>query len=187
MFGIEKKMISSEVPIELQDYLEDPSAYENLMALEYQKNSITEEDCLSSGYTKIKWEEIEIPVVQTVDQFPPPQDRDIVGKQMEKLVGSTIKHAWQAVKPPIQTIASIANIGPIPDMIQSVIDAVDAIVKIASKVIPEEKLDEMLAQKLLAQERAQGEADKASKKKKKKKHNHRQGLGDRISDAAEQA
>lgn len=56
------------------------------------------------------------------------------------------------IKPPINTVASIANIGPIPDMIQSIIDAIDAIVKIASKVIPEEKLDEMLREKLMAQE-----------------------------------
>lgn len=46
-------MISSEVPITLEDYRADPSQYENLMAIEYQKNDLTEEDCLSSGYTKI--------------------------------------------------------------------------------------------------------------------------------------
>ena len=49
-------MISSEVAITLEDYRADPSQYENLMAIEYQKNDLTEEDCLSSGYTKIQWE-----------------------------------------------------------------------------------------------------------------------------------
>ena len=49
-------MVSSEVPITLDDYRADPSQYENLMTIEYQKNDLTEEDCLSSGYTKIQWE-----------------------------------------------------------------------------------------------------------------------------------
>ena len=56
MIEIQKNMVSSEVPITLEDYRADPSQYGNLMAIEYQKNDLTEEDCLSSGYTKIKWE-----------------------------------------------------------------------------------------------------------------------------------
>ena len=56
MTEIQKNMVSSEVPITLEDYRADPSQYGNLMAIEYQKNDLTEEDCLSSGYTKIKWE-----------------------------------------------------------------------------------------------------------------------------------
>ena len=60
---------------------------------------------------------------------------------MEKLVGTTIKAAWQAVQPPIKVVAGIANIGPIPGMIQAIVDSVDAIVKIASTPIPEKKLD----------------------------------------------
>jgi hypothetical protein len=36
---------------------------------------------------------------------------------MEKVIGSVIKPAWQMVAAPIQTIAGIANIGPIPGMI----------------------------------------------------------------------
>jgi len=94
MFGIQYVMVSSEVPIEMEDYLEDPLAYENLMALEAQKNYITEEDCLSSGYTKVKWEKQAIPVAEVQTEYPPPQDRDVVGKAMEKLVGSTIKRTW---------------------------------------------------------------------------------------------
>jgi hypothetical protein len=47
---------------------------------------------------------------------------------MEKAIGSAIKSAWSIVQPPINTIAGIANIGPIPGMIQSIVDAVDAIV-----------------------------------------------------------
>jgi len=64
---------------------------------------------------------------------------------MEKLVNTTIKTTWQVAQPPINVIAGIANIGPIPGMIQSVVDTIDGIVKIASKSISEEKLDEMLA------------------------------------------
>jgi len=47
---------SSEVPITLDDYYADPQRYGNLMAIEFQKNGLTEDDCLSSGYTKVKWE-----------------------------------------------------------------------------------------------------------------------------------
>ena len=81
----------------MEDYRADPSQYENLMAIEYQKNDITEEDCLSSGYTKIKWDFSEEYKTQLMEQLPAPQDRDIVGKQMEKLVGTAIKSAWQVV------------------------------------------------------------------------------------------
>lgn len=158
---LEENMVSSEVPITLEDYYAAPSQYQNLMAIEYQKNELTEQDCINSGYTKIKWEMSEEYMTKLMDQFPAPQDRDIVGQQMEKAIGSAIKNAWSIVQPPINTIAGIANIGPIPDMIKSIVDAVDAIVQIASKTIPEEKLDEMLAQKTYAQEKAQAEAEKS--------------------------
>lgn len=158
---LESNMVSSEVPITLDDYYAAPAQYENLMAIEYQKNELTEQDCIDSGYTKIKWEMSEEYMTKLMDQFPAPQDRDIVGQSMEKAIGSAIKSAWSMVQPPINTIAGIANIGPIPGMIQSIVDAVDAIVQIASKTIPEEKLDEMLAQKTLAQEKAQAEAEKS--------------------------
>lgn len=158
---IKQNMVSSEVPITLEDYHADPSQYENLMAIEYQKNDLTEDDCLSSGYTKVVWDFTEEYKNKFVDLFPAPQDRDIVGKQMEKLIGTTIKAAWQIVQPPIKIIAGIANIGPIPGMVQSVVDSVDAIVKIASMPIPEKMLDGMLAQKTLAQEKAKTETEKA--------------------------
>ena len=74
---------------------------------------------------------------------------------MEKAVGSAVKSAWQVVKAPVDTIANIASVGPIADMIQSVVDAVDSIVNIASTPVPEKKLDNMLAQKTLSQEKAQ--------------------------------
>lgn len=80
---------------------------------------------------------------------------------MEKVIGTAIKAAWQMVQTPIKVIAGVANIGPIPGMIQTIVDAVDAIVQIASKPIPEKKLDEMLAQKTLAQEQGKAEAEKA--------------------------
>ena len=73
-------MISSEVPTTLEDYRADRSQYQNLMAIEYQKNDLTEEDCLSSGYTKIRWEFTEEYKKKLIEQFPAPQDRDIVGK-----------------------------------------------------------------------------------------------------------
>lgn len=77
---IKQNMVSSEVPITLEDYHADPSQYENLMAIEYQKNDLTEDDCLSSGYTKVVWDFTEEYKNKFVDLFPAPQDRDIVGK-----------------------------------------------------------------------------------------------------------
>ena len=53
---LKTNMVSSEVPITLDDYRADPTQYENLMAIEYQTNDLTEDDCLSSGYTKVVWE-----------------------------------------------------------------------------------------------------------------------------------
>lgn len=158
---IQSNMISSEVPITLEDYRADPSQYDKLMAIEYQKNDLTEEDCLNSGYTKVVWTFNEVYIKKLLDQFPAVQDRDIVGKQMEKLIGTTIKAAWQMVQTPIKTVAGIANIGPIPGMVQSVIDSVDAIVKIASTPIPEKELNVMLSQKTFAQEKAKAETEKA--------------------------
>lgn len=52
MKQINSFIISVDVPITLQDYRANPSEYQNLLAVEYQKNEITEDDCLSSGYTK---------------------------------------------------------------------------------------------------------------------------------------
>ena len=157
----QNNMISNEVPIELEDYLAAPLQYQNLLAIEYQKNEVTEEDCANSEYKKVQWELTEEYIQKLKDLFPAPQDRDVVGKAMEKAIGSAIKPAWQMVATPIQTIASIANIGPIPDMIQSIIDAVNGIVEIASKPIPEEMLNKMLAQKQLAQSKAEAEAAKS--------------------------
>lgn len=77
---IKANMVSSEAPITLNDYRADPSRYENLMAIEHQTNNITEEDCLSSGYTKVVWTFNEEYIKKLLDQFPAPQDRDIVGK-----------------------------------------------------------------------------------------------------------
>ena len=157
----QNNMVSSEVPIELEDYQAAPLQYQNLFAIECQKNEVTEEDCANSEYKKVQWELSEEYIQKFKDLFPAPQDRDVVGKAMEKAIGSAIKPAWQMVATPIQTIASIANIGPIPGMIQSVIDAVDGIVEIASTPIPEEKLNMMLAQKQLAQSKAEAEAAKS--------------------------
>ena len=69
---IQSNMVSSEVSIMLGDYRADPSQYDNLMALEYQKNDLTEEDCLSSGYTKIQWEFSEEYKKKLLEQFPAP-------------------------------------------------------------------------------------------------------------------
>lgn len=80
---------------------------------------------------------------------------------MEKVIGTVIKAAWQTVQTPVKTVASIANIGPIPGMVQSVVDSVDAIVKIAAEPIPEKTLDAMLAQKTLAQEQGKIAAQQA--------------------------
>lgn len=45
--------ISTEVPITLDDYKAAPGDYPNLQAMHRRTNSITEADCLSSGYTKV--------------------------------------------------------------------------------------------------------------------------------------
>jgi len=58
MQSLSNIIISTEVPITVNDYNADPYSYENLLAVQYQKNEVTEEDCISSGYTK---------VVQTLD------------------------------------------------------------------------------------------------------------------------
>ena len=52
----QNNMISTEVPIELEDYLAAPLQYQNLLAIEYQKNEVTEEDCANSEYKKVQWE-----------------------------------------------------------------------------------------------------------------------------------
>lgn len=97
-----------------------------------------------------------------MDQFPAPEDRDVVGQAMEKVIGTTIKTAWNIVAPPIQTVASIAPLGPISEMVNSVVDAVDNVVKIASMTVSEEKLNQMIAEKQAASEKAAAEAASAS-------------------------
>ena len=72
MAKLSANMVSSEVPITLDDYRADPSQYENLMAIEYQKNDLTEDDCLSSGYTKVVWEFKEEYLKKLLDLFPLP-------------------------------------------------------------------------------------------------------------------
>lgn len=144
-------MISSEVPITLDDYQADPQRYENLMAIEFQKNEITEEDCLSSGYTKVVWEPDEELIKQYSKFFQPPKDRDVVGKAMEKLVSTTIKTAWQMVQPPIATVAGLAGIPMVAGMVTAATKAVDGVVKLAATPVSEKQLEQMMAQKQLAQ------------------------------------
>jgi len=66
---------------------------------------------------------------------------------MEKLINTSIKTSWEAVKPAVKTIGSIVPIDPINTGIDAVINSLDGVVKIASETIPEEKLNEMIAKK----------------------------------------
>lgn len=152
---------SAEVPITLADYEASPQKYMNLYSIEQNKNKVTQEDCLSSGYKKVEWKINPKWQQKLKDQFPKPVDRDVVGKQMEKLINTTIKTAWNTILPPVQTVASIAPVGPLSEMLQSVIDAVDSVAKMASTSVPEDKLNQMIAEKQAASEKAAADAASA--------------------------
>ena len=154
--------ISSEVPITLDDYKAAPGNYPRLETMQRQTNSITEADCLSSGYKKVIWTKQTQISSETQEVFQNPEEKDTVAKNAEKIFSSTIKTMWTAIEPPIQMIAGIANVGPIGQMVTSVVEAIDGIVKLASTEVPEEKLDQKVKQDELATEAVANEAKKAT-------------------------
>ena len=153
---------SVEVPITLDDYTSSPTSYPKLEAQQKVQNYITEGDCLSSGYTKTQLS-VTTSISTDMKQIQQkPEEQGTVAKTCEQMFSAVIKPMWQTVSSPIQTVASIANIGPLGDMVQGVVDMIDGIAQIASTPVPEDKLNEKISEHNLAGEAYAASADKVA-------------------------
>lgn len=155
-------IVSAEVPITLNDYTSSPTSYPKLEALQKLNNSITEGDCLSSGYTKTMLSTVTLLSTDTTQFQQKPEEQGTVAKTCEQMFSSVIKPMWQTVTSPIQTVAGIASIGPIGDMVQGVVDMIDGIVQIASTPLPEDQLNKKISEHNLAGEVYAAAADKTA-------------------------
>jgi len=105
------KMVSAEVPITIQDFAASPHDYDRLLSTLYQNGEVTEDDVLSSGYTKVvqqikcDWSPC------TKIQIPKPEDRNVVAVKMEDFISTTVKPTWQSVAPAVQAVEAIAPCG----------------------------------------------------------------------------
>lgn len=96
------------MPIQLSDYNADPYMYPNLLNIDGLANDVTEEDCLSSGYTKVIQQFNYEKLKKLIELFKFPEDRDIVADTAEKVFNSTVKTTWNTVKPPLQVVGGLA-------------------------------------------------------------------------------
>lgn len=159
---IETVPISSEVPITLDDFSACPTQYPYLQDMLAMGAQLTEADCIQSGYTKTIVENQWKFLAQMKDVFQASDEKSIVADNLEKAINSTLKFAVAAIQPPVQMIASIANIGPLGGMVTEVTNMIDGIGKMATTPLPKDMLDEKIREQQMAAEEAKAEADKAA-------------------------
>lgn len=143
---IEKNMISSVVPIEKEDFYSNPSEYPNIQSLQYLYNTVTDEMCKTSGYTKVKWE-LKPEFIEKFKEMvnAKPENQYDVQKQVSKSMNSVIS----GFKPLIQSVNTIGNavpLGPIGDMVNTLSESLNSVAEIMSMKLDEESLNSKIAQ-----------------------------------------
>lgn len=171
--------ISSEVPITPDDYYANPYEYDSLLYVQYKNNIVTDDDCLSSGYMKVKWTPKPEFVEKLNEAFKQPEDDDVVEQAVEKTFNTTVKTTWNTVKPPIQTVGNLASIATVKDMVTGLTDSIDGISELISTPVDEKALDYKIAQQSMGKGQIEDEANCASKMT--------PAIGKSTADAANQA